>query len=124
MTDKQEYQWMSVKAINIISVVLIVLMSAFLYLAIYNYCEHKKWDKERQRLEKENTELTEKLNYYIDLNKPFVDKKDSIEYVIHQIDSTIVNIINDYEYEKHILEDANDTYVVYKFKELVWSDQH
>ena len=69
-----------------------------------------------------NDKLINELNYYTNLNKPFIDKRDSIQYNIIKRDSIITVINNNFEDEKERIKTLDNSSLVIEFKELVWSD--
>ena len=67
-------------------------------------------------------DLNSKIEYYENLDTTFVHHRDSIEYNITRRDSTIYQIIYEYETEKGTVYSMSDTVLVDKFKELVWAE--
>lgn len=100
------------KFLKILSVFIFILLLGFAIVFAIKY---------KNQLEI-NNKLINELNYYINLNKPFIDKKDSIEYNITKRDSTITIINNNFENEKERIKTLDNSSIVIEFKELVWSD--
>jgi len=93
---------------------LFILLVVIIFCFIFNF--------KYNRQVKINNQLTTELDYYKNLTKPFIDKKDSIEYNIIKRDSVIYNIIKEYEYEKAELDNMDNSAIVDAFEKLVWAD--
>ena len=86
----------------------IIFIILFISLLVYSFVFTIKYKNQLEI----NDRLINELNYYTNLNEPFIDKRDSI--------ITIIN--NNFENEKERIETLNNNSLVIEFKELVWSD--
>lgn len=100
------------KVLKIIFIILFISLLVYFFVFTIKY---------KNQLEI-NDRLINELNYYTNLNEPFIDKRDSIEYNIIKRDSIITIINNNFENEKERIETLNNNSLVIEFKELVWSD--
>lgn len=96
----------------------IIFIILFISLLVYSFVFTIKYKNQLEI----NDRLINELNYYTNLNEPFIDKRDSIEYNIIKRDSIITIINNNFEDEKERIETLNNNSLVNEFKELVWSD--
>lgn len=96
----------------------IVFIILFISLLAYSLVFTIKYKNQLQI----NNKLINELNYYTNLNKTFIDKKDSIQYNIIKRDSIITVINNNFEDEKERIKTLDNNSLVIEFKELVWSD--
>lgn len=96
----------------------IIFIILFISLLVYSFVFTIKYKNQLEI----NDRLINELNYYTNLNEPFIDKRDSIEYNIIKRDSIITIINNNFENEKERVETLNNNSLVIEFKELVWSD--
>ena len=90
----------------------------FISLLVYSFIFTIKYKNQLQI----NDKLINELNYYTNLNKQFIDKRDSIQYNIIKRDSIITIINNNFENEKERIKTLDNSSLVIEFKELVWSD--
>ena len=96
----------------------IVFVILFISLLVYSFVFTIKYKNQLQI----NDKLINELNYYTNLNKQFIDKRDSIQYNITKRDSIITIINNNFEDEKERIKTLDNSSLVIEFKELVWSD--
>lgn len=101
----------------------IIIFGILIGIIIFFYikCELKNNFIEYQ--ESYINKLEEELEYYKTLDSTYIVKRDSIEYNIIRKDSIIVQIKQRYEKQKDNILGSDDSAVVNKFNELVWSDE-
>ena len=103
--------------------VYIIILGILLGIIIFFYikCEFKNSFIQSQ--ESYINKLEEELKYYHTLDSTYTVKRDSIEYNIIRKDSIITQIKKRYEKQKDNVLGSDDSAVVNKFNELVWSDE-
>lgn len=97
---------------NIIPLIGIVIVCIlFGITGINNISLNKKYNKVKNELE-----------YYQGLNNTYIHQVDSIKNVITERDSTIQQIIKEYEDEEINIHNMDNDELIFKFKELMWAD--
>ena len=97
---------------NIIPLIGIVIVCILLgVVGINNISLNKKYNKVKNELE-----------YYQGLNNTYIHQVDSIKNVITERDSTIQQIIKEYENEEINIHNMDNDELILKFKELMWAD--
>ena len=97
---------------NIIPLIgIIIVCILFGITGINNISLNKKYNKVKNELE-----------YYQTLNNTYIHQVDSIENVITERDSTIQQIIKEYEDEEINIHNMDNDELIFKFKELMWAD--
>ena len=97
---------------NIIPLIGIVIVCILLgVVGINNISLNKKYNKVKNELE-----------YYQGLNNTYIHQVDSIKNVISERDSTIQQIIKEYEDEEINIHNMDNDELILKFKELMWAD--
>lgn len=97
---------------NIIPLIGIVIVCIlFGITGINNISLNKKYNKVKNELE-----------YYQSLNNTYIHQVDSIKNVITERDSTIQQIIKEYEDEEINIHNMDNDELILKFKELMWAD--
>lgn len=97
---------------NIIPLIGIIIVCILLgVVGINNISLNKKYNKVKNELE-----------YYQSLNNTYIHQVDSIKNVITERDSTIQQIIKEYENEEINIHNMDNDELILKFKELMWAD--
>ena len=97
---------------NIIPLIGIIIVCILLcVVGINNISLNKKYNKVKNELE-----------YYQGLNNTYIHQVDSIKNVITERDSTIQQIIKEYENEEINIHNMDNDELILKFKELMWAD--
>lgn len=97
---------------NIIPLIgIIIICILFGITGINNISLNKKYNKVKNELE-----------YYQTLNNTYIHQVDSIKNVITERDSTIQQIIKEYEDEEINIHNMDNDELIFKFKELMWAD--
>lgn len=97
---------------NIIPLIGIIIVCVLLTITgISNISLNKKYNKVKNELE-----------YYQNLNSTYIHQVDSIKNVITERDSTIQQIIKEYEDEEINIHNMDNDELILKFKELMWAD--
>lgn len=97
---------------NIIPLIGIIIVCILLgVVGINNISLNKKYNKVKNELE-----------YYQNLNNTYIHQVDSIKNVISERDSTIQQIIKEYENEEINIHNMDNDELILKFKELMWAD--
>lgn len=97
---------------NIIPLIgIIIVCILFGIVGINNISLNKKYNKVKDELE-----------YYQTLNNTYIHQVDSIKNVITERDSTIQQIIKEYEDEEINIHNMDNDELILKFKELMWAD--
>lgn len=97
---------------NIIPLIGIIIVCILLgVVGINNISLNKKYNKVKTELE-----------YYQSLNNTYIHQVDSIKNVITERDSTIQQIIKEYENEEINIHNMDNDELILKFKELMWAD--
>lgn len=97
---------------NIIPLIgIIIVCILFGITGINNISLNKKYNKVKNELE-----------YYQTLNNTYIHQVDSIKNVITERDSTIQQIIKEYEDEEINIHNMDNDELILKFKELMWAD--
>ena len=97
---------------NIIPLIGIVIVCIlFGIVGINNISLNKKYNKVKDELE-----------YYQTLNNTYIHQVDSIKNIISERDSTIQQIIKEYEDEEINIHNMDNDELILKFKELMWAD--
>lgn len=97
---------------NIIPLIGIIIVCILLgVVGINNISLNKKYNKVKNELE-----------YYQSLNNTYIRQVDSIKNVITERDSTIQQIIKEYEDEEINIHNMDNDELILKFKELMWAD--
>ena len=97
---------------NIIPLIGIIIVCILLgVIGINNISLNKKYNKVKNELE-----------YYQGLNNTYIHQVDSIKNVITERDSTIQQIIKEYENEEINIHNMDNDELILKFKELMWAD--
>lgn len=97
---------------NIIPLIGIIIVCILLgVVGINNVSLNKKYNKVKNELE-----------YYQGLNNTYIHQVDSIKNVITERDSTIQQIIKEYENEEINIHNMDNDELILKFKELMWAD--
>lgn len=97
---------------NIIPLIgIIIVCILFGITGINNISLNKKYNKVKNELE-----------YYQSLNNTYIHQVDSIKNVITERDSTIQQIIKEYEDEEINIHNMDNDELIFKFKELMWAD--
>lgn len=97
---------------NIIPLIgIIIICILFGITGINNISLNKKYNKVKNELE-----------YYQTLNNTYIHQVDSIKNVIIERDSTIQQIIKEYEDEEINIHNMDNDELILKFKELMWAD--
>lgn len=97
---------------NIIPLIgIIIVCILFGVTGINNISLNKKYNKVKNELE-----------YYQTLNNTYIHQVDSIKNVITERDSTIQQIIKEYEDEEINIHNMDNDELIFKFKELMWAD--
>lgn len=97
---------------NIIPLIgIIIVCILFGITGINNISLNKKYNKVKNELE-----------YYQTLNNTYIHQVDSIKNVITERDSTIQQIIKEYEDEEINIHNMDNDELIFKFKELMWAD--
>lgn len=97
---------------NIIPLIGIIIVCILLgVVGINNISLNKKYNKVKNELE-----------YYQNLNNTYIHQVDSIKNVISERDSTIQQIIKEYEDEEINIHNMDNDELILKFKELMWAD--
>lgn len=97
---------------NIIPLIGIIIVCILLgVVGINNISLNKKYNKVKNELE-----------YYQSLNNTYIHQVDSIKNVIIERDSTIQQIIKEYEDEEINIHNMDNDELILKFKELMWAD--
>lgn len=97
---------------NIIPLIGIIIVCILLgVVGINNISLNKKYNKVKTELE-----------YYQGLNNTYIHQVDSIKNVITERDSTIQQIIKEYENEEINIHNMDNDELILKFKELMWAD--
>lgn len=73
-------------------------------------------------LNKKYNKVKNELEYYQSLNNTYIHQVDSIKNVITERDSTIQQIIKEYENEEINIHNMDNDELILKFKELMWAD--
>lgn len=73
-------------------------------------------------LNKKYNKVKNELEYYQSLNNTYIHQVDSIKNVITERDSTIQQIIKEYEDEEINIHNMDNDELILKFKELMWAD--
>lgn len=73
-------------------------------------------------LNKKYNKVKNELEYYQNLNNTYIHQVDSIKNVITERDSTIQQIIKEYENEEINIHNMDNDELILKFKELMWAD--
>lgn len=73
-------------------------------------------------LNKKYNRVKDELEYYQTLNNTYIHQVDSIKNVITERDSTIQQIIKEYEDEEINIHNMDNDELILKFKELMWTD--
>lgn len=73
-------------------------------------------------LNKKYNKVKNELEYYQSLNNTYIHQVDSIKNVITERDSTIQQIIKEYETEEINIHNMDNDELILKFKELMWAD--
>lgn len=97
---------------NIIPLIgIIIICILFGITGINNISLNKKYNKVKNELE-----------YYQTLNNTYIHQVDSIKNIITERDSTIQQIIKEYEDEEINIHNMDNDELIFKFKELMWAD--
>lgn len=97
---------------NIIPLIgIIIVCILFGIVGINNISLNRKYNKVKNELE-----------YYQNLNSTYIYQVDSIKNVITERDSTIQQIIKEYEDEEINIHNMDNDELILKFKELMWAD--
>lgn len=97
---------------NIIPLIGIIIVCILLgVVGINNISLNKKYNKVKNELE-----------YYQNLNNTYIHQVDSIKNVISERDSTIQQIIKEYEDEEINIHNMDNDELILKFKELMWAN--
>lgn len=97
---------------NIIPLIgIIIVCILFSIVGINNISLNRKYNKVKNELE-----------YYQNLNSTYIYQVDSIKNVITERDSTIQQIIKEYEDEEINIHNMDNDELILKFKELMWAD--
>lgn len=97
---------------NIIPLIgIIIVCILFGIVGINNISLNRKYNKVKNELE-----------YYQNLNNAYIHQVDSIKNVITERDSTIQQIIKEYEDEEINIHNMDNDELILKFKELMWAD--
>lgn len=97
---------------NIIPLIgIIIVCILFGVVGINNISLNKKYNKIKSELE-----------YYQNLNNTYIHQVDSIKNVISERDSTIQQIIKEYEDEEINIHNMDNDELILKFKELMWAN--
>lgn len=97
---------------NIIPLIgIIIICILFGITGINNISLNKKYNKVKNELE-----------YYQSLNNTYIHQVDSIKNIITERDSTIQQIIKEYEDEEINIHNMDNDELIFKFKELMWAD--
>lgn len=97
---------------NIIPLIgIIIICILFGITGMNNISLNKKYNKVKNELE-----------YYQTLNNTYIHQVDSIKNVITERDSTIQQIIKEYEDEEINIHNMDNDELIFKFKELMWAD--
>lgn len=97
---------------NIIPLIGIIIVCVLLTITgISNISLNRKYNKVKNELE-----------YYQNLNSTYIHQVDSIKNVITERDSTIQQIIKEYEDEEINIHNMDNDELILKFKELMWAD--
>lgn len=97
---------------NIIPLIGIIIVCVLLTITgISNISLNRKYNKVKNELE-----------YYQNLNNTYIHQVDSIKNVITERDSTIQQIIKEYEDEEINIHNMDNDELILKFKELMWAD--
>lgn len=97
---------------NIIPLIGIIIVCVLLTITgISNISLNRKYNKVKNELE-----------YYQNLNNTYIHQVDSIKNAITERDSTIQQIIKEYENEEINIHNMDNDELILKFKELMWAD--
>lgn len=97
---------------NIIPLIGIIIVCVLLTITgISNISLNRKYNKVKNELE-----------YYQNLNNTYIHQVDSIKNVIIERDSTIQQIIKEYEDEEINIHNMDNDELILKFKELMWAN--
>ncbi len=97
---------------NIIPLIGIIIVCILLgVVGINNISLNKKYNKVKNELE-----------YYQNLNNTYIHQVDSIKNAITERDSTIQQIIKEYENEEINIHNMDNDELILKFKELMWAE--
>lgn len=97
---------------NIVPLIGIIIVCILLgVVGINNISLNKKYNKVKNELE-----------YYQNLNNTYIHQVDSIKNAITERDSTIQQIIKEYENEEINIHNMDNDELILKFKELMWAD--
>lgn len=73
-------------------------------------------------LNRKYNDIKSELEYYQNLNNTYIYQVDSIKNVISERDSTIQQIIKEYENEEINIHNMDNDELILKFKELMWAN--